>query len=237
MNLLIEAVQWLLDPVNWQGENALGMRILEHLGFSAVVVLVAAAIGIPVGTLIGHTGRGRGAIIAITGGARALPTLGLLTIFGLWLGIGLEAPFLALLVLALPPVLAGAYAGVESVDRATVGAARAIGLTERQILTGVELPLAAPVIIGGLRSAALQVISTATLAAYISDTGLGRPLFTGMKTQQYDMMLGASILVALLALIVELCFQLVQSAATRRAEPHNGHQHRAHSGARERIAA
>lgn len=237
MNLLIEAVQWLLDPVNWQGENALGMRILEHLGFSALVVLVAAAIGIPVGTLIGHTGRGRGAIIAITGGARALPTLGLLTIFGLWLGIGLEAPFLALLVLALPPVLAGAYAGVESVDRATVGAARAIGLTERQILTGVELPLAAPVIVGGLRSAALQVISTATLAAYIADTGLGRPLFSGLKTQQYDMMLGASILVALLALIVELCFQLVQSAAVRRAEPQNGRQHRAHSGARERIEA
>ncbi|SFS15545.1 osmoprotectant transport system permease protein [Agrococcus baldri] len=237
MNLLIEAVQWLLDPANWGEPNALGMRILEHLAFSGAVVLVAAAIGIPVGTLIGHTGRGRGAIIAITSGARALPTLGLLTIFGLWLGIGLEAPFLALLVLALPPVLAGAYAGVESVDRATVGAARAIGLTERQILTGVELPLAAPVIVGGLRSAALQVISTATLAAYISDTGLGRPLFLGLKTQQYEMMLGASILVALLALIVELCFQLVQSAAARRAEPQNGRQHRAHSGARERIEA
>jgi osmoprotectant transport system permease protein len=237
MNLFVEALQWLLDPANWEGENALGLRILEHVGFSAAVVLAAAAIGIPVGTLVGHAGRGRGAIIATTSGARALPTLGLLTIFGLWLGIGLEAPFLALLVLALPPVLAGAYAGVESVDRATVGAARAIGLTERQILTGVELPLAAPVIIGGLRSAALQVISTATLAAYISDTGLGRPLFIGLKTQQYDMMLGASILVAVLALVVELCFQLVQSAAARRAEPHRGRQHRAHSGARERIEA
>lgn len=232
MNLLIEAIQWLLDPVNWTGSNALGMRILEHIGFSAAVVLVAAAIGIPAGTLIGHTGRGRGAIIAITSGARALPTLGLLTIFGLWLGIGLEAPFLALLVLALPPVLAGAYAGVESVDRATVGAARAIGLTERQILTGVELPLAAPVIIGGLRSSALQVISTATLAAYVADAGLGRALFLGLKTQQYDMMLGASILVALLALVVELCFQTIQSAAARRTEPH-----RAPSGARERTKA
>lgn len=230
MNLFFDAVQWLLDPANWVGENALGTRMLEHIGFSAAVVLVAAVIGIPVGTLIGHTGRGRGVIIAITSGARALPTLGLLTIFGLWLGIGLEAPFLALLVLALPPVLAGAYAGVESVDRATIGAARAIGLTERQILTGVELPLGARVIIGGVRSAALQVISTATLAAYISDTGLGRPLFSGLKTQQYDMMLGASILVALLALIVEICFQIAQSAAARRAEPHG-----APSRARERI--
>ncbi|MCH1882650.1 ABC transporter permease [Agrococcus sp. ARC_14] len=232
MNLLVEAMQWLFDPANWTGAGNIGQRILEHLGFSLAVLLAAAVIGIPIGTMIGHTGRGRGAIIAITGGARALPTLGLLTLLGLAFGIGLEAPFLALLVLALPPVIAGAYAGVESVDRATVGAARAIGLTERQILTRVELPLAAPVILGGLRSAALQVISTATLAAYISNTGLGRPLFSGLKTQDYGMMLGASILVALLSLIVELCFQLVQSAATRRAEPH-----RAPRGARERIQA
>jgi osmoprotectant transport system permease protein len=232
MNLFAEALQWLLDPASWTGPTALGTRILEHLAFSGAVLLVAAAIGVPLGVLIGHTGRGRAAVIAVTGGARALPTLGLLTLFGLGLGIGLEAPFLALLVLALPPVLAGAYAGVESVDRATVGAARAVGLTERQILTGVELPLAAPVIVGGLRSAALQVISTATLAAYIADTGLGRPLFLGLKTQQYEQMLGASILVALLALVVELCFQLTQSAAARRAEPH-----RARPGDRERIEA
>lgn len=232
MNLFVEALQWLLDPANWAGENALGMRILEHLAFSGAVVLVAAIIGIPAGVLIGHTGRGRALVIAITSGARALPTLGLLTILGLGLGIGLEAPFLALLVLALPSVLAGAYAGVEAVDRATVGAARAIGMTERQILGGVELPLAAPVIIGGLRSAALQVISTATLAAYVADVGIGRPLFRALKTQEYPVMLGASILVALLALVVELCFQIVQSTAARRAEPH-----RAHTGARERIEA
>lgn len=232
MNLFIEAVQWILDPANWTGAGNIGQRILEHILFSFSVLLAAAVIGIPIGTLIGHTGRGRALIIATTSGARALPTLGLLTLLGLGLGIGLEAPFLALLVLALPPVLAGAYAGVESVDRATVGAARAIGLTERQILTGVELPLAAPVLVGGLRSAALQVISTATLAAYISDTGLGRILFLGIKTQQYDRMLAASILVALLALVVELLFQTIQSAASRRAEPH-----RAQNPASERITA
>ncbi len=230
MNLFFDAIQWILDPANWQGPGNNGQRILEHLGFSGSVLLAAAVIGIPIGALIGHTGKGRGLVVAISGGARALPTLGLLTIFGLALGIGLEAPFLALLILALPPVLAGAYAGVESVDRATVGAARAIGLTERQILTGVELPLAAPVIIGGLRSAALQVVSTATLAAYISNTGIGRPLLAGLKTQDYPMMLGASIMVALLSLVVELLFLIVQSAAARRAEPH-----RAPSGATERI--
>lgn len=219
MNLFVEAIAHLLDPANWSGASSLGLRILEHLAFSGAVLLVAAAIGIPAGVLIGHTGRGRGLVIALTSGARAIPTLGLLTIFGLLLGIGLEAPFLALVVLALPPVLAGAYAGVESVDAQVVGGARAIGMTERQIVTGVELPLASPVLIGGLRSAALQVISTATLAAYISDTGLGRPIFEGLKTLQYDMMLAGSILVALLALLVELLFQAAQSAATRRAEP------------------
>lgn len=232
MNLFLEAIQWILDPANWSGAGGIGTRIVEHTLFSGAVLLAAAVIGIPAGALIGHTGRGRGLVVAITGGARALPTLGLLTIFGLWLGIGVDAPFLALLVLALPPVLAGAYAGIESVDRATIGAARAIGFTERQLLTRVELPLAAPVILGGLRSAALQVISTATLAAYIADVGLGRPLFLGLRTQDYPMMLGASILVALLALVVELLFQVVQSAAVRRAEPH-----RARPRAHERIQA
>ncbi len=235
MNLFLEAIQWILDPASWTGEHQLGARVLEHLAFSAAVLLAAALLGIPAGIAIGHSGRGRGLVIALTSGARALPTLGLLTILGLGLGIGLEAPFLALLVLALPPVLAGAYAGVESVDRATVGAARAIGFTEWQVLACVELPLAAPVIIGGLRSAALQVISTATLAAYIADTGLGRPLFRALKTQEYGVMLGASILVALLALVVELCFHAIQSAAARRAEPHRTTPRRAHARARERT--
>lgn len=224
MNLVLDAIGYLLDPANWTGAGSLGLRILEHLAFSGAVLLVAAAIGVPAGVLIGHTGRGRGLVIALTSGARAIPTLGLLTIFGLLLGIGLEAPFLALVVLALPPVLAGAYAGVEAVDRLVVGGARAIGMTERQILLGVELPLAGPVLIGGLRSAALQVISTATLAAYVSDTGLGRLIFQGLKTRDYEIMLAGSILVALLALIVELLFQLAQSAAARRAEPSDTHR-------------
>ncbi|RWR25821.1 ABC transporter permease subunit [Agrococcus lahaulensis] len=220
MNLFTEALAHLLDPASWQGTNSLGLRILEHLGFSGAVLLAAAAIGIPAGVLIGHTGRGRGLVVALTSGARAIPTLGLLTIFGLALGIGLEAPFLALLVLALPPVLAGAYAGVEAVDRQVVGAARAIGMTEREIVQRVELPLAAPVLIGGVRSAALQVISTATLAAYVSNTGLGRPIFQGVKAGDYEVMLAGALLVALLSLVVELVFQAIQSAAGRRAEPH-----------------
>ncbi|ROR67437.1 ABC transporter permease [Agrococcus jenensis] len=237
VNLFAEAMAYLLDPANWAGDGSIGLRILEHLAFSGAVLLVAAAIGVPAGVLIGHTGRGRGLVIALTSGARAIPTLGLLTIFGLLLGIGFEAPFLALVVLALPPVLAGAYAGVESVDRLVIGGARAIGMTERQILTGVELPLASPVLIGGLRSAALQVISTATLAAYVSDTGLGRLIFSGLKTRDYGVMLAGSLLVALLALVVELLFQAAQSAAARRAEPLGTPRTTARARASERNSA
>lgn len=237
MNLFLGAIAYLVDPANWSGPGSLGLRILEHLGFSGAVLLVAAAIGVPLGVLIGHTGKGRGFVVALTSGARAVPTLGLLTILGLLLGIGLEAPFLALVVLALPPVLAGAYAGVESVDRQVIGGARAIGMTERQIVTGVELPLASPVLIGGLRSAALQVISTATLAAYVSDTGLGRLIFAGLKTRDYDVMLAGSILVALLALVVELLFQAAQSTASRRAEPLGTFRPTARPRASERTTA
>ena len=237
MNLFAEAMAYLFDAARWTAADGFGARILEHLAFSGAVLLVAAAIGIPAGVLIGHTGRGRDLVVALTSGARAVPTLGLLTIFDLLLGIGLEAPFLALVVLALPPVLAGAYAGVESVDRLVIGGARAIGMTERQILTGVELPLASPVLIGGLRSAALQVISTATLAAYLSDTGLGRPIFEGLKSRDYGLMLAGSILVALLALVIELLFQAAQSAAARRAEPLGTPRTTARARASERNSA
>ena len=131
------------------------------------------------------------------------PTLGLLTLFGIWIGIGLAAPIIALVILAIPPLLAGAYAGFESVDRGTIDAARAVGMRESQIVRKVELPLGMPIVVGGIRSATLQIIATATLAAYIADDGLGRFIFAGLKTRDYAEMLGGSILVILLALIVD----------------------------------
>ena len=141
--------------------------------------------------------------MSATGAARAVPTLGVLTLVGLWLGIGLAAPTLALLILALPPLLAATYSGIASTPPATVDAARAIGLTEAQVLTRVEAPHAAGLVAAGVRSATLQVIATATLAAYTADYGLGRFLYAGLKTRDYAQMIGGAIVVVALALAVD----------------------------------
>jgi osmoprotectant transport system permease protein len=210
MNLLLEAVAWILDPANWTGAGSIPERIGQHLAISATVLLIAALIALPIGLLVGHTGRGKELAVTVSGGLRALPTLGLLTLLALSLGIGLQAPIIALVVLALPPLLAGAYAGLESVDRRTIDAARAMGMRERQIIGKVEVPLGLPIIVGGIRSATLQIVATATLAAYIANEGLGRFIFSGLKTHDYAEMLGGSILVILLALVIDGVFAITQ---------------------------
>jgi osmoprotectant transport system permease protein len=210
MNLFADAINWILDPANYTGLNAIPLRMSQHLVFTLVTLLIASAIAIPLGYLIGHTGRGRGLAVTTSGGLRAIPTLGLLTLVALWVGIGVVAPYVALTVLAIPPILAGAYTGFEAVDRRTVDAARAVGMSELQIVRKVEVPLGLPLLIGGLRSATLQVIATATLAAYVADIGLGRFLFSGLKTRDYAEMLGGSILVIVLALVLEGIFALIQ---------------------------
>lgn len=216
MNLFIEALAWLFDPAHL---GNIGRRVTEHLLFTLAVVAASAIIALPLGILIGHTRRGAVAMPLLTSAARALPTLGLLTLVGLWLGIGVQAPFLALLILALPPMLAGAYAGVGGADPVTVDAARALGLSERQVLTQVELPSAAPLIVEGMRSTTLQVVATATLAAYTADVGLGRFLFAGLKTRDYAQMLAGAVLVVVLALLLDLLLILLKRAAIRLADP------------------
>ena len=150
---------------------------------------------------------------------RAIPTLGLLTLLGLWLGIGIEAPFIALVVLAIPSLLVGAYSGVEAIDSHTPQAAQAIGMRPAQVLLTVELPLALPVIVGGLRAATLQLVATTTLAAYTADTGLGRYIFSGLKTRDYAEMLGGAVLVIVVAVILELILATCQRLAHRVAIP------------------
>jgi len=179
----------------------------------------AAAVGGPVGVPVGHTRRGAAAVGAVTGAARSIPTLGLLTVFGLAFGIGLKAPVLALVILAIPSLLAGTYAGIQAIDPAIPSAAKAVGMSPAQVIGKVEIPLALPVIVGGIRAAVLQVIATATLAAYISDTGLGRYLFSGLKSRDYTQMLGGAFVVILLALLMEVILASLQRAATRIADP------------------
>ena len=210
MNLFLDGIAWILDPANWTGVGSIPERIGQHLVISAIVLVLASVIALPIGGVVGHTGRGKDVSVMVSGGLRALPTLGVLTLFALWLGIGLQAPIIALVILAIPPLLAGAYAGLESVDRRTVDDARAMGMREGQIVGKVELPLGMPIVVGGIRSATLQIIATATLAAYVADFGLGRFIFAGLKTRDYAEMLGGSILVIILALVVDGCFALTQ---------------------------
>lgn len=227
MTMVLEAVAWLADLTRWTGPSGITHRLGQHLAITLIAVAVAAIIAIPAGVAVGHTGRGRGVVVAAAGAVRAVPTLGLLTLLALALGIGTTAPVVALVVLAVPSMLAGAYAGVESVDRKVIDAARATGMSERQVISQVELPLGAPVIIGGIRAATLQVVATATLAAYVSDTGLGRFLFTGLKSRDYPQMLAGALLVTALALTADAVLAAVQRRARRAVEPHAAPRSRA----------
>ncbi|HEY3752343.1 MAG TPA: ABC transporter permease [Pseudonocardiaceae bacterium] len=201
---------WLTDPANWQGAGGIPTRTLQHLGYTALAMVIALVIGGPIGAIVGHTGRGGVVVVGIANGLRALPTLGVLTIVVLLAGLGLTPPIVSLALLAIPPVLAGTYAGIRAVDPAVVDAARGMGMREWEILLKVEVPNAMPLIFGGIRSATLQVVATATVAAYVALGGLGRYVVDGLAQLDYDQVLGGALLVAVLAILVDLVLLGVQ---------------------------
>ncbi|MGO4593925.1 ABC transporter permease [Leifsonia sp. 2TAF2] len=211
MTDIVAAFGWIFDPVNWSGPNGIPMRLGEHIVYSLLTLLLAAIIALPIGFAIGHSGRFRGLAVGVSGALRALPTLGLVIYLALiTTNLTIVPPLIALTILAIPPILAGAYSGLESVDRAPIDAARAIGMTGWQVFAKVELPLALPLVIGGIRSGALQVIATWTVAAILPVGGLGRFLFDGIAVQNYPEMLGGSIIVVALALVSDGIFAIVQ---------------------------
>jgi len=195
---------WLFDPAHWSGPTGVPQRLVEHLGYTALTLVIALVIAVPLGAWIGHTGKGGFLVVGLANGLRALPTLGLLVLLVGAIGIGLLGPLVALVVLAVPPILAGTYAGVRNVDPAIVDAAHGMGMRGRDVLFQVELPNALPLIIGGVRSAVLQVISTATIAAFVALGGLGRFIVDGLAIRDFGQMIGGSILVALLAIVADL---------------------------------
>ncbi|MFF2556132.1 ABC transporter permease [Nocardia sp. NPDC058058] len=203
MNLFLDAWHYLSTGSNWSGPTGIGKRITEHLWYSLLAVGLSVAVALPIGLVVGHTRRGSALIVGFANAMRALPTLGLLTFVVLLLGLGLFPPILALLTVGIPPLLAGAYAGIANVDPAVVDASRAMGMTERQVLFRVELPNALPVLLTGLRAATLQVVATATIAAYVNLGGLGRYIFDGIGLYKYDRVLVGAILVAALALALD----------------------------------
>ncbi len=216
MSVVTDTIDWFADSSHWSGDDGVPHRLVQHLGYTSLTVLIAAAIAIPIGLWIGHTGRLRGLAVVSSGALRALPTLGVLTYASLFTGIGIKAAIFTLVLLAIPPLLAGAYAGLESVDRQTIDAARAMGMTEWQILTKVEVPLALPLIVGGFRSATLQVVATATVAAFVPGPGgLGRYLIDGLALSDYPRVVAGSVVVIVLALVLDALFVLLQRLALR----------------------
>lgn len=211
-----DLLTWLTDPAQWSGSTGILARIGEHVLYSVVILLLAGAFAIPAGLFIGHTGRGRW-IVTSTNAARAIPSLGLLFAVALWLGPRLpgELAFVlpslvALVVLAIPPLLSGAYAGVEAVEPAARDAARGMGMSDAQVLWKVETPCALPLLLSGVRSATLQVIATATIASFISLGGLGVFLVQGLAAGDYPQMAGGALLVAALALLADGVLALAQ---------------------------
>lgn len=221
MELIGETVAWLTDPAHWQGRDAIPLRLLEHVELSAVSLLLAIAIALPIGLAIGHTGRGANLAINIANLGRALPSLAVIAIAGSitvlfdpQLGFKLYSTLIGMIVLAAPPILVNAYAGVSGVDRELVEAARGMGLRERQILTRIEIPIGLPVIVGGIRSGAVQIVATATLGAIFGGGGLGRYLVDGISQADNGKIFGGVVLIAALALATEGAFALIQRRLT-----------------------
>jgi len=206
-------IGWFTDPAHWTGSGSIPMQVGYHLLYSAIALLVALAIGVPLGILIGYTGRGETLVAGLANALRALPSLGLLVLLFLIFApivsgklVYILPTIVVLVLLAVPPILTGTYAGIQNADPDAVGAARGIGFTKRQILVHVQLPCALPLLISGIRSSTLQIVSTATIAAYLGLQGLGRFILDGRAQANFSEMAGGAILVALVAIVLELGF-------------------------------
>jgi osmoprotectant transport system permease protein len=214
VNLVLDALAWIFSP-DQLGPGGIPERIAQHVFFTLLAFAIASAIAVPLGFLIGHTGRGREIAVAVAGTARALPSFGLILLLVMIVGvlqIG-AAVTAALVILAIPSILAGAYAGLEAIDRRTVDAARAVGMTEWQILRKVEIPLGLPLLLSGMRNGMLQIVATATLAGYVGLGGLGFYIIQGINTRNFPQTLGAALLVVALALVLDAVFAVLERAA------------------------
>ncbi|MFJ8041825.1 ABC transporter permease [Kitasatospora sp. NPDC096147] len=206
-------IDWLhaffTDPALQSGPDAIPHRIAEHLAYTVESLAWATLLAVPLGLLLGYLGRGAVLATVLTGTARALPTLGLVTLVVLLAGVGKASTVIPLVVLAIPPLLVGAVEGVRGTDPQLRDAARGIGLTHPQVLRQVCFPAALPSLLAGLRTATIQVIATATVAAYVGMGGLGRYVIDGLALRKYYVVAGGAVLVVALALAAQLFFALL----------------------------
>jgi osmoprotectant transport system permease protein len=211
MNVVNEVIAWLTDPANWGGPDGIPVRTLQHIWYSVLATAIAAAIALPVGVYIGHTGRGATFAVNLTNLGRAIPSLGIIILMFTVFGFGLAPVLVTLFALAIPPIVTNSYIGVRTVDPDVRQAAEGMGMRGRQVLWQVELPMATPLIMAGVRTSAVQVVATATLAAFVGLGGLGRYLIDGLAQRDLAEVVGGAILVAVLSLLTELALGRVQT--------------------------
>jgi osmoprotectant transport system permease protein len=216
-----EVVGWFTDPVNWSGDDGIPIRIAEHLVLSAVPLLVAALVGLPLAAWVGHTGRFAALAVNVSNVGRAIPSLAIMALAAMLLNrflvdIGLRreageiSTMVAMAALAIPPIVTNTYVGISEVERELVEAARGMGMTAMQVLRRVEIPLAMPVILAGMRTAAVQVVATATLGAVFGTGGLGRYIIDGIAQRRYEEVFAGALIVAALSIGTELAVGLVE---------------------------
>jgi osmoprotectant transport system permease protein len=211
MDVVADVLSWLTAPEQWSGPDAIPVRTLQHLYYSLLATAIATAIALPIGVGIGHTGRGGLIAVNLTNLGRAIPSLGIIILVFTLVGFGIVPVLVALTALAIPPIVTNSYVGMRSVDPDVREAAEGMGMRGRQVLWRVELPVAMPLIMAGIRTSTVQVVATATLAAVVGLGGLGRYLIDGLAQRDLPQVVGGAILVALLSLATELVLGRVQT--------------------------
>lgn len=215
MSLVVDTGRWLLDAEHWTGADGVPARLVEHLTVSVSSVLIACVLALPLAFWLGHTGRGGALVVGLSNASRAVPTFAVLVLLvATPVGFGDRATVVALVLFAVPAILTNAYVGLRDVDRDAREAARGMGMSELQLLRRVEVPLALPLIAAGIRTASVQVVATATLAAYVGGGGLGRFIADGFGRADAAMTAAGGVLVALLALATELSLGAWQRRVT-----------------------
>nr|WP_207400540.1 ABC transporter permease [Actinomadura roseirufa] len=204
--------QWLTASGQWHGEESIPHRLFQHLLYSGAALLFAALIGLALGLLVGHTGRGGFLAVSVANIARAVPTIGLVLLI-VTVKYSITPQVIALVALAVPPILVNTFEGVRGVDPETRDAARGMGMSEWGVLWHAELPMALPLILLGLRTSAIQVVATATIVAYPGFGGLGRYIVDGLARNDYQLVVGGTVLVVLLAVAVQLLFAALRRFA------------------------
>ncbi|WTQ59182.1 ABC transporter permease [Streptomyces sp. NBC_00158] len=205
MGVMARSWDWLADGANWSGEAGVWHRLGEHVYVSGIALAVACVLALPAGLWLGHLGKGGALAVNLSNAGRAVPVFAVLALFMVspLRSAGYVPTIAALVLFAVPPLLTNAYVGMREVDRSVVEAARGMGMSGGQLFLRVELPLARPLVMTGLRSAAVQVVATATIAAMVGQGGLGRIITAGFNTYNTPQVVAGAVLVALLALVVE----------------------------------